>query len=121
MVRPRFRVLVMALGLVALLPGPGSADTVAVKAAGSPGNWTWSPDVRHSAPGDKVVWKNPTKKVHTVTAYGGNWSKRAVLQPGERTAKTFSSLGSYYYRCTRHSEIHDGECHGMCGYVHVMN
>lgn len=120
MTRPRLRCVVAALGMIALLPGLGAADTVSVKAAGSPGYWKWDPVTRHSAPGDRVVWKNPTRKVHTVTAYGGGWSKNVTLQPGDRTGKAFSTKGSYYFRCTRHSELHDGECHGMCGYVHVM-
>ncbi len=120
MKRAPARAVLGALGLLLTIPGLATADTVKVTAARSDGSWTWQPDVRHAAPGDRVAWTNPTQKVHTVTAYGKGWSKSVTLQPGDRTSKAFSAKGSYYFRCTRHSHLHEGECHGMCGYVHVM-
>lgn len=121
MKRPLARVAVAAFCLLAILPGLAAADTVRVKAARSNGAWTWQPDVRHAAPGDRIVWTNPTKKVHTLTAYGPGWSKDVTLRPGDRTGKRFSSKGSYYFRCSKHSHLaSNGDCHGMCGYVHVM-
>jgi plastocyanin len=66
-----------------------------------------------------VVWRNPTNKTHTVTAYGRGWSKNVTLSPGERTRHTFRGTGTFKYRCTveGHSDLSDGKCVGMCGKV----
>lgn len=85
-------------------------------------NDTWNPDFAHRSPGSRVVWVNPERlnRTHDVTAYGGNWSKSVVLEPGERTGKRFRRVGVYKYRCRVHSHLADGQCQGMCGVVHVM-
>ncbi len=104
----------LALALL-LLPASSRADSFSVKAEGE----RWKPAHRYVTKGDRVIWRNPTKRVHDVSAYGGNWSKKAVLEPGERTSKRFLSRGKFKYRCVRHSAIADGKCDGMCGVVHV--
>lgn len=109
-----------AVAVLGIVAPPAPADTLRIKAAGSPGNFVWQPDIRHASPGDRIVWKNPTTATHTVTAYGGGWSKNVKLAPGERTRKRFEKKGIYEFRCTKHSQLQDGECSGMCGYVHVM-
>ncbi len=108
---------VAAVGLV-LVPGLAPAETYRVRATDSN---TWSPDFRHIVKGNRMVWKNPTDRKHTVHAYGGNWSKSVVLPAGERTAKTFKRAGVFKYRCKIHSTVTDGECDGMCGVIHVTS
>lgn len=99
---------------------PSGADTFRVTASGSEGEgWSWRPLTSHINEGDKVVWRNPTDKAHTVTAYGRGWSKDVTVQPGERTSKTFRKAGTFKFRCTvtGHSSLNDGRCVGMCGKV----
>lgn len=96
-------------------------DTTRVRAAGCAQDPHWEPGVRRIARGDRVVWKNPTSCQHTVTAYGGGWSKSTAIAPGERTGKRFRRSGTFTYRClTRgHSTLESGVCYGMCGRVRV--
>ena len=121
------RLLVVAItaGLV-LTPASSLADTKRFRAAGQPGSFRWEPTVRRIFKRDRIVWKNPTGISHTVTAYGGRWSKNTLLSPGEKTAKRFRRAGVYKFRCTinagtpaAHSRLQDGQCSGMCGRVRV--
>ena len=116
-------VLAVSILVAGMLPSvPASADTFRVKATGSEDyGWNWMPATRHLATGDKVVWKNPTDKTHTVTAYGRGWSKNVTLAPGERTSQSFRKVGTFKYRCTvtGHASLNDGKCVGMCGKVRV--
>ncbi len=107
----------LALASVLLISWPGAShgESFNVLAEGE----RWKPAHRYVARGDRVVWKNPTKRIHDVTARGSNWSKKVTLDPGERTAKRFPERGRYRYRCVRHSAIVDGRCEGMCGVIHV--
>jgi plastocyanin len=116
------RLLVVAItaGLI-LIPAISLADTRRFRAAGQPGSFRWAPTIRRIAKRDRIVWKNPTGTSHTVTAYGGRWSKNTLLSPGERTARRFRRAGLYKFRCTivGHSSLQDGRCSGMCGRVRV--
>jgi len=114
------RMLVVAAAAVglAVTPGAARAETYRVKATDSN---TWSPDFRHTVKGNRIVWKNPTDRKHTLHAYGGNWSKSVVLAAGERTRKTFKKAGVFKYRCKIHSTLSNGECDGMCGVIHVTS
>ena len=85
------------------------ADTFRVRATS--GN-EWRPDFRHITRGDRIVWKNPTNRTHTVVATSDNWNKSTTLNPGEKTGKRFRRNGTYRYRCTLHS--------GMRGEIHVQ-
>lgn len=119
----RARTLRMVLALAAalsltLLMAPSQAARTRIKATDSR---TWSPDFKHVLPGTKVIWKNPTSVQHTVTAYGGGWSKNTTLAAGTRTSKVFRNEGTFRYRCSIHSTLVNGECDGMCGVVHVAN
>lgn len=120
------RVVVPLLVVVALsfslMAAPSVADTSRIKAAGSDSSgWRWDPASKTVSLHDKTVWKNPTGKRHTVTAYGGGWSKDVRIDPGERTSTTWHSKGTFKYRCTvrGHSSLSDGRCVGMCGKVVV--
>lgn len=108
----------VAFGLIAV-PGVSVSAPTRIKATADE---TWNPDFVHISPGTRVVWANPARHdtTHDLKAYGGNWTKRVVLEPGERTAKRFRSVGTYKYFCQIHGHRADGQCHGMCGVVHVM-
>lgn len=118
------RVLISVFAVVALmlLAVPAPADTSRVRMTGSPGSFLYRPSLKHINKGDRIVWKNRTGYVHTVTAYKGRWSKNSRVGAGDRTAFKFRRRGSYYYRCTRpgHSSLNGDECTGMCGQIHVM-
>jgi plastocyanin len=107
-----------ATGLV-VASGTSTGETSRVKAVGSPGSFRWKPATKEISKGDKVVWKNSTSADHTVTAYGGGWSKDARFGPGESVRAKFGRTGTYRYRCKLHSTLSDGNCSGMCGKVKV--
>src|SRR5687768_4108477 len=103
-------VVIMAIASMWLAPA-SQADSFRVKAAGSESEgWTWQPATRQVNVGDRVVWKNPTDKTHTVTAYGKRWNKNSPVSPGERTKASFKRAGRYKYRCmtSGHSAMSDG-------------
>lgn len=72
--------------------------------------------------GDTVRWRNESIQSHTITAYGGNWSKNVVLQAyGTPVTHKFRRIGTYRYRCMEHSTKLQGQpCQGMCGVVKVI-
>ncbi|HJR44462.1 MAG TPA: hypothetical protein VJ927_02555 [Actinomycetota bacterium] len=97
-------------------------DTSRIRASGScTEDPHWEPSRRTIVRGDRIVWRNPTSCDHTVTAYGGGWSKSTGLPPGGSTAKRFRRTGTFKFRClTRgHSVLENGVCNGMCGRVRV--
>jgi plastocyanin len=105
----------MSAALVAGSAGFANAAVV-VKATAS---HHWNPATTSISRGTKVVWKNPTSVKHTVTAYGGGWSKNVTLAPGAHTGFTFNSAGTFKFRCRIHSTLVNGVCSGMCGVVKV--
>ena len=112
---------ISALFLMLLVP-VSHADTARIRAMGScTEDPHWMPSGRTIARGDRIVWRNPTTCDHTVTAYGGNWSKSTALPPGGSTAKRFRRTGTFKFRClTRgHSVLENGVCTGMCGRIRV--
>ena len=118
-------VLATLIALV-LLPAVSTAATRRFAAAGSAGSFRWEPTRRVIAPGDRIVWRNPTSTSHTVTAWRGRWSKDSEIDSDETTAKRFRRVGVYKFRCTvgsgtsfAHSTVSDGKCSGMCGTVRV--
>jgi plastocyanin len=123
------RIMLAVVSLAALLAVPvfagiaqGSTDATSVAhvAVGKSGN-VYSPAKLKVAVGTKVVWKNDstTGVSHTVTAYGGNWSKSVVLAPGQTTSFTFNKKGTYKYHCKFHSTLSKGVCSFMCGVIVV--
>ena len=105
----------IALGLF-LVPTPSLGDSFTVRARDS----TWKPVVREIHKRDRVVWRNPSDRVHTVTAYGSNWEKDTTIVPGDSTAKRFRRRGTYKYVCTIHGDVENGQCEGMCGRIKVL-
>jgi plastocyanin len=68
--------------------------------------------------GTRVVWRGACA-THTVTAYGGNWSKDVTISRGQTTGRTFKKAGLFKFRCRFHSTLSNGVCSGMCGRVRV--
>lgn len=117
----------LVLGLVtscSVLLFPASSPAAISRVRATAEN-TWNPSFQHVIKGDKVVWINPARHetLHDLTAYGKKWSKRALLEPGQRARKVFKRTGTYKYRCRVHSSrvMQDGRrvCEGMCGVIHV--
>ena len=81
-------------------------------------NQRWHPATVTISEGTRVTWR-AVDVTHTVTAYGGNWSKNVTISAGEHTRKTFHNAGTFKFRCTIHSTLSGGNCTGMCGRVEV--
>ena len=92
---------------------------VVVKAGGNAACDRYRPASVSIAKGTKVVWKAVCGE-HTVTAYGGNWSKNVTLMQGQATSRRFTVKGVFKFRCTFHS-FRDSSGHwaGMIGKVTV--
>ena len=92
---------------------------VVIKAGGNAACDRFRPASVSIAKGTKVVWKAVCGE-HTVTAYGGNWSKNVHLNQGQTTSRTFTTKGVFKFRCKIHS-FRDSSGHwaGMIGKVTV--
>lgn len=80
----------------------------------------WKPKLAEVTQGSRVVWRAVDFN-HTVTSYGGGWSKNTAISEGEKTSFRFNNTGTFTYRCMvpGHSSLVDGVCSGMCGKVRV--
>ena len=107
--------LALAVGLT--LGTSGIADAVTVGVRGISPN-VWSPKVRRIAPGTIVRWRAVNTR-HTVRSRSGNWSFFRNLPVGTTAARRFNRRGTFRYRCTIHSHVASGLCHGMCGSIVV--
>lgn len=110
----RMTAAVVGVVLTLSLVGPAIGATFNVKARGE----NWRPKHRYIGKGDRVRFRNPTNRVHDIKAMGG-WNLTEILSPGESVTKKFNNLGTFRYRCVRHSAVVGGQCQGMCGLVHV--
>lgn len=109
--------LAVAAGLV-LSASAALADTFGV--AATSGN-RWKPAHRYISKSDRVRWRNPTGRRHTIRSYGGNWSYFKGLPSGGARTRQFTRTGTFRYRCTLHSTMNNGACSGMCGIIHVFS
>ena len=115
-ITPWLVAVMVAAGLLIGLASAVSAATSTVRAKGD----RWRPVHTYIGRGDRVIWRNPTSRIHDLKAYGGGWSLSTQLSPGESVSHKFRQLGTYKFRCARHSAIVGGKCQGMCGLVHVV-
>lgn len=115
--------IVATLAGALLVPTASLGDTFAIRArrCDTAQGFCWKPSFRHITKGDRIRWRNPTNVAHTVTAYGGGWSKDVTVSPGEGSAKKFRRTGAFEFRCRFHSTLSNGDCNGMCGTIHVTN
>ena len=110
----------VSAAIVMLVPTAALSATKTVTARSTN---TWGPSRIEINRGDTVRWSNPSSpiRIHTVLAYGGNWSKNVRLNPGDATTQRFREAGTYKFRCQEHSTKLTGQpCTGMCGVVKVL-
>ena len=98
-------------------PANGRAGSKSVSVSGS----AWNPVKTAVTRGARVTWRNPTSVTHDVVAYGGKWSYSRSLASGQAASYVFSTAGTFLFRCSLHSYVSGGVCHGMCGRVVVQN
>ena len=108
-------VALVALAATAALAN-GRAGSKSVSASDS----AWNPVKTAVTRGARVIWKNPTSVTHDVVAYGGKWSFSKTIAPGQSVSYSFSNAGTFLFRCTLHSYVSGGVCHGMCGRIVVQ-
>lgn len=105
--------------MVMLIPTAALSATKTVRARTD----SWGPARLEIKRGDTVKWTNPSSSIrlHTVLAYGTNWTKNVRLAPGDSTTHRFRRVGKYKFRCQEHSTKFPGQpCTGMCGVVKVV-
>ncbi|MGH2656297.1 MAG: cupredoxin domain-containing protein [Actinomycetota bacterium] len=69
--------------------GVATAATSRVKAKGE----KWKPLHTYIVRNDTVRWTNPTSRVHDLKAYGGEWSFKTILDPGESAEAEVQAAG----------------------------
>ena len=112
------RLAVATIATLALVVGPVGAASATVDATVRGSGTSWNPARTSIHTGDTVRWK-AVGSTHTVTAYGGNWSKDTRLSAGDTTRKTFNNSGTFKFYCTIHGDVSGGTCTGMCGRIVV--
>jgi plastocyanin len=112
------RAVALLLAVVSLSLAVPAGGAVVIKATFANGSNVFKPKRTEVAVGTRVVWK-AVSGTHTVTAYGGNWSKNVTISTGETTGKRFTAGGVYKYYCNIHGDVVGGVCSGMCGKVVV--
>ncbi len=107
-------IVAMAAAMFLALTVPSLGDTYLIRARSD----SWRPSERHIFKGDKVRWKNVSNRDHNVRGYRG-WDFRHGLKEGTAFTKQFNNAGTFYFRCSIHSDLDNGVCSGMCGFVRV--
>ena len=77
---------------------PAATNTVSMA------NMAFSPATITVTVGTTVTWKNNDNMTHTVTANDNSFDSGNIAASGSFT-KTFSTAGTYPYRCTLHSPM----------------
>lgn len=106
------------LSLVGVGALPAQAAVLVKATYNLSGDPVFKPRRLEVARGTRVVWKS-VSGIHTVTSYGGGWSKNATIAQGAQTGFTFQNTGTFKYYCTLHATLSSGVCSGMCGKVLV--
>jgi plastocyanin len=96
--------------------GSGSSGTAGtpvsiVSGASTLTTTAYSPNPLNVTVGTTVTWTNNDNMSHTSTANNGLWSS-PLIGPGGQFSTTFTSAGSFAYKCTIHP--------GMVGTVNVQ-
>jgi plastocyanin len=93
-------------------PVPAGATAVNIGAGASSRTTTaYAPSPLTVNVGATVAWTNSDSVAHTSTADGGTWNS-GTIAPGATFTRTFTSAGSFTYRCTIHP--------GMVGTITVQ-
>jgi len=94
------------------MPSNSSGTPVSIVSGSSSLTTTaYSPNPIVLAVGGMVTWKNNDNVTHTATANDGTWDSGSIA-PGASFTRTFSTAGSFPYKCTIHP--------GMVGTVTVQ-
>jgi plastocyanin len=112
-------VLLLVLAMLVAFTGIGLAVTKSVKATSTN---RWQPKHQYVQKDGKIKWVNNTNRFHNIksTNIRKNWSYSRSLPAGSTRTRTFHKRGTYAYRCTIHSQLSNGACSGMCGFIHVL-
>ncbi len=81
-----------------VITGNGATASVSIV------NMSFSPDTLKIAAGTTVTWTNNDSMTHTVTATGGLFDS-GNLPAGMTFTHTFSTAGTYNYRCVIHANM----------------
>jgi plastocyanin len=92
-------------------PPNGSTSVSIVSGASALTTTAYTPNPISIAVGGTVTWINNDTTAHTATANGGAFDTGSIA-PGGNASKTFSTAGSFPYRCTIHP--------GMVGTITVQ-
>ena len=119
----RHRRLAATIALASVLTLVGAqfafaGGTFRVRGRMTDAGFRWRPKTAEVAQGTRVIWKS-VEGNHTVTSWGGGWSKDTAIGVGERTSFTFNNAGTFRYVCEIHGNVAGGSCTGMCGKVVV--
>lgn len=91
----------LALVLLALTAGTARAATHQVAISG----FAFAPATVNAAVGDTVTWTNQDSAPHTVSATAGGGFDSGNMATGATFSHTFSSAGTFAYRCNIHPEM----------------
>ena len=120
MARLRRLIAVGLLGtMLVLVPAASEGRTPFTYHAKCIGGCHWSPFFKSVSRGKKIIWKNSSGRFHNVVSFRGHWMKLRNLPVGASTSRRFWKHGVYHFRCTLHSTLINGVCHGMCGKIKV--
>jgi plastocyanin len=92
-------------------PTPQGATVSIVAGASALTTTAYAPNPLNVAVGGTVVWVNNDVTAHTSTADNGTWNS-GTIAPGRSFSRTFSSAGTFLYRCAIHP--------GMMGTITVQ-
>jgi plastocyanin len=118
MTRRAVRIALVLAVTAAVMTATAGVSSAQVAATIKGRDQRWHPGRVTISAGQTVRWK-AVDTTHTVTSYGGGWSKDTRLSAGETTKKTFNSSGTYKFYCTIHGSVSGGVCSGMCGRIRV--
>ncbi|HEV8360931.1 MAG TPA: CARDB domain-containing protein [Candidatus Thermoplasmatota archaeon] len=91
--------------LVVMAAGLGAASAPAIAAVHVHiSGFAFSPKTPDVAVGDTVTWDNHDAATHTVTALDGSFNSGNLLT-GATFSRTFTSVGTFNYRCNIHTSM----------------
>lgn len=91
-------------GILALLLTAGGSVVLAADKAVQIAGFAFSPATVTVAVGDSVTWTNADAANHTATADGGSFDT-GTIGNGASTSVTFSTAGTFGYRCRIHPSM----------------
>lgn len=81
-------------------PAPTTKRTILIR--GKNNVYLFSPKRTTIKMGTRMVWKNASNAVHTVTSTNSNWKFDKQIAPGKSASFRFTRPGTYHYICSYH-------------------